>query len=275
MSKTVQGWLSRKGKTGKQPEVEVPAGPLPATLLNERDGTELILVPAGPFLRGSLERQGDPDERPQREIYLDAFYIAKCPVTNRQYRKFVEQTGHKAPRFWTDPKFNQDEQPVVGVNWEDAEAYCQWAGLRLPTEAEWEKAAGWDAQKKLKRWWPWGDIEPDPERANYASNVGHTTPVGNYPLGASACGCLDLAGNVWEWVEDWYLYNYYENSPDKNPRPERTTWKVLRGGSFRRPSGYITTTYRYWYTVSYEDEETGFRCAKSVLLAAESPKKAQ
>lgn len=273
MSRTGLGWLSRKGKEAKQAEVEIPAGPLPATLLNETDGSELILAPAGTFLRGSLERQGDPDERPQREIHLDAFYIARYPVTNRQHRKFVEQTGHRAPHFWSDSQFNQDEQPVVGVSWVDTEAYCRWAGLRLPTEAEWEKAAGWDEEKKLKRWWPWGDTEPDPERANYANNLGRTTPVGSYPLGASACGCHDLAGNVWEWVQDWYDYSYYENSPAQNPTgPERARYKVLRGGSFRRPSGYITTTYRYWYSADFEDVETGFRCAKSALPVSPKPK---
>lgn len=250
-----------KQKNEKAPAVA--AAPLPPTLVNETDGSELILVPAGNFLLGSLESQGDPDERPQREIYLDAYYLSKYPVTNRQYRKFVEQTGYKAPASWNEPQFNQDEQPVVGVSWEDAQKYCQWASLRLPTEAEWEKAASWEEEGKLKRWWPWGDIEPDAERANYAKNVGHPTAVGAYPLGASPYGCQDMAGNVWEWVEDWYEYNYYESATDRNPRgPDEARYKVLRGGSFRRPASYITTTYRYWYSPSYQDSETGFRCAR-------------
>ena len=164
-------------------------------------------MPAGSFLQGSLASQGDPDERPQREIYLDAFYIAKYPVTNRQYRKFLEQTGYKAPLLWNDPQCNQDEQPVAGVSWDDAHAYCQWAGLRLASEAEWEKAAGWDEPNKLKRWWPWGDTEPDPERANYADNVSRTTPVGSYPMGC----CQDMAGKSGNGSGTGY--NYYAKGP--------------------------------------------------------------
>ena len=261
------GWWPRKKKAKEQPSRVAPAGPLPATLVNEMDGSEVLLVPAGSFLRGSLESQGDPDERPQRQVYLDAFYIARYPVTNRQYRKFLEQTGYKAPLLWNDPQFNQEEQPVVGVCWDDAQAYCSWAGLRLATEAEWEKAASWDEQNKLKRWWPWGDTEPEAERVNYANNVGRTTPVGSYPLGVSPYGCHDMGGNVWEWVQDWYLYNYHEKGPAENPRgpeqaPEKTPYRVLRGGSFRRPGEYVTTTYRYWYSTDHADAETGFRCAK-------------
>ncbi len=227
--------------------------------------TELILIPAGSFLRGSLEGQGDPDERPQREIYLDAFYIARHPVTNRQYREFVRRTGHEPPSCWNEPQFSQDEQPVVGVSWEDAQAYCRRAGLRLPTEAEWEKAAGWDQERQHKRWWPWGDAEPDPERANYANNVGHPTKAGSYPLGISPYGCEDMAGNVMEWTEDWYEYNYYGSAPGRNPRgPATGRYRVLRGGSFRRPKDYLTAAYRYWYSPDYRDKETGFRCAKSL-----------
>ncbi len=263
MSRTTVSWWPWK-KAEQQPSVEVAVGPLPATLRNEKDSSELILVPAGSFLRGSLEKQGGPDERPQREIYLDAFYIAGYPVTNQQYRKFVEQTGHQAPPYWNDSSYNQDDQPVVGVTWDDAQAYCQWAGLRLPTEAEWEKAAGWDEGKKLKKWWPWGDTEPDPERTNCANNVGRPTPVGSYPLGVSSYGCHDMAGNVWEWVEDWYDYNYYEKCPDRNPPgPEKGRYRALRGGSFRRPAAYVSATYRYWYSQDHQNVETGFRCAKT------------
>lgn len=248
----------------EKPPAPAAAVELPATIINEMDSSELILIPAGQFLCGSLPGQGDPDERPQKEVHLDSFYLAKHPVTNRQYRKFLEQTRHAEPRFWNDPLFNQDDQPVAGVSWEDATAYCLWAGLRLPTEAEWEKAAGWDGAQKIKRWWPWGDSEPGPDHANYANNVGHPTPVGNYPLGASAYGCLDMAGNVLEWCQDWYLYNYYEEAPASNPPgPGKNPYKVCRGGSHRRPTPYLTTSYRYWYSPSYSDDETGFRCARS------------
>ena len=258
--------LSGTKKEQAPPPARRETGPLPPTIINEKDGAELILVPAGNFLRGSLEGQGDPDERPQRDIYLDAFYIARYPVTNRQYRKFLQETGHEAPPYLNDPLYGPDDQPVVGVSWEDADAYCKWAGLRLPTEAEWEKAAAWDDQRKLKNWWPWGDTEPDPERANYANKIERPTPVGQYPLGVSPYGCHDMAGNVMEWVEDCYAYDYYEESPVENPRgPTRMQWqwKVLRGGSFKRSAGYLTASYRYWYTPSFKDEEIGFRCAQT------------
>lgn len=255
-------WPLKRSTEESSIAVVVPTGPLPDRIINQKDGAELVLVSAGPFLRGSLEGQGEPDERPQREIYLDVYYIALRPVTNGQYRKFIEATGRPAPHFWNDSMFNQDDQPVVGVSWLDAEAYCEWGGLRLPSEAEWEKAAGWDDAQKLKRWWPWGDTEPDPERANYARNIGRPTPVGQFPLGASAYGCLDMAGNVWEWCQDYYLYSYYETSPDRNPvRTDKEPWRALRGGSWRRPSSYITATYRYWHSPSHFTDETGFRCA--------------
>lgn len=237
----------------------------PSILRNEADGTELLLVPAGRFLRGSPEGEGDFDEQPRHEVYLDSFYLAKYPVTNLQYRKFVEATGHALPRYWDDPKYNHDEQPVVGVTWEDAQAYCRWAGLRLPTAAEWEKAAGWDDEKEGKRRWPWGNAEPDPSLSNFGGHVGQTTAVGSYPAGVSPYGCHDLAGNVFEWMEDWYEERAYQSAPLENPRgPCRGKNKCLRGGSHFSDANDIRAAHRFWLDPDFSSVTVGFRCARSL-----------
>ncbi|MDP7000175.1 MAG: SUMF1/EgtB/PvdO family nonheme iron enzyme, partial [Candidatus Poribacteria bacterium] len=153
---------------------------------------EMVLIPG----RGRIFRQ-------------PAFYMDKYEVTNAQYRKFVQATGHRAPRYWDDDDFNQPNQPVVGVSWHDATAYAKWVGKRLPTEKEWEWAARaekeweWAARGGLKgKKYPWGNQEPSASRANYGNKVGKPTAVGNYP--ANGYGLHDMAGNVWEWCQDWY-----------------------------------------------------------------------
>ncbi|MBI1929456.1 SUMF1/EgtB/PvdO family nonheme iron enzyme [Candidatus Poribacteria bacterium] len=170
-----------------------------------RDLKAMIHIPAGEFLMG---------ENPQRRIYLDEYWIDKYPVTNSQYRRFIEVTGHpRKPSYWNHPRFNKPNQPVVGVSWYDAMAYCEWAGKRLPTEAEWEKAArGTDG-----RTYPWGDEPPDHRRANYDVYVGKTTPVGLYPSGVSPYGAMDMAGGVWEWCLDEYQDDFYDQMKERNP----------------------------------------------------------
>ncbi|MFQ5896541.1 MAG: formylglycine-generating enzyme family protein, partial [Nitrospinota bacterium] len=185
-----------------------------------QDTAPMVLVPAGTFLRGSTAQQAeaafrtcqrDPDdvcarrwyraEVPQRLIYLDAFRIDKFPVTNAQYRAFIRATGRRPPKFWSDPSLNGERQPVTGVSWHDADAYCRWAGKRLPTEAEWEKAArGTDGRR-----YPWGD-RWEPGKVVWLRNSGwRPHPVDRaYLTHESPYGAVDMAGNVWQWVADRY-----------------------------------------------------------------------
>jgi len=194
---------------------------------NERDGKVMVLVPAGEFLMGSTDKDKDAqaNEKPQHTVYLDEFYISRYPVTNAEYKKFKTD--------WTIPN-GKENHPVVNVNWNDAAAYCEWAGGRLPTEVEWEKAASWDDAQKIKRMYPWGDTFDKNKCNSIEAGIGDTTPVGKYsPHGDSSCGAGDMAGNVWEWCADWFDENYYKGSPRENPRgPASGTYRVLRGGAW-------------------------------------------
>ena len=232
---------------------------------NLKDGSILIYIPPGEFIMGSLEGEGDSDEHPQHRVYLDGYFIGKYEVTVAQFRKFCEETGYKMPE---QPSWNKDKHPVVNVTWEDAVEYCKWAGLRLPTEAEWEKAArGTDGRK-----YPWGNHEPyyngryyanyDP--GNYSEDgYKYTAPVGSYPHGASPYGCMDMAGNVWEWCYDWYDEDYYRNSPYRNPKgPSSGTSRVCRGGSWNCSAKSVRCASRSRGSPSYGWGFLGFRPAR-------------
>jgi formylglycine-generating enzyme required for sulfatase activity len=238
----------------------------------------MVSVPAGEFLMGS--DAGDRDERPQRRVYLDAFEIDKYEVTNVQYRRFLLATGHAPPQSWPgryvaflpdrDPDWHGAEypdgeamHPVVAVNWDDATAYCAWAGKRLPSEAEWEKAArGTDG-----RVYPWGD-EWDVARANAGlTGTGYTQPVGSYPGGASPCGALDMAGNAWEWVADLYDRQYYTYALNRNPLgpASGTGERILRGGAWDSSSRHLRASYRNATHCFGPNYRAGFRCARSTV----------
>jgi len=223
-----------------------------------KDGKEMMYVPAGKFLRG----EGDSTH----EVYLDAFYIDRYPVTNAEYKRFVDATRHLPPPHWWNGKIpsGKENHPVVYVSWDDAVAYAQWAGKRLPTEAEWERAASWDDIKKEKRIYPWGN-DFDPRKCNSGeSEIGDTTPVGKYsPQGDSFYGVADMAGNVWEWCADWYDENYYKNSPRENPRgPASGQHRVRRGGSWLDDRYAVRTVARYYYAHSFRYINVGFRCVE-------------
>ena len=200
----------------------------PPTKITATNGAEMVLVPAGPFLMGSLD--GDADERPPRTLNLPAFYVDRYEVTHAQYAAFVRATGHRAPIDWPNGQLPValTNFPVVNITWADAEAYARWAGKRLPTEAEWEKAArgsdgriypwGNDAAKKAAS----GKDAEDPRRRQ-----GRTFPVGSFPDDVSPYGAMDMAGNVWEWTADWY--DAYPGNPDLELEYGRK-YRVIRGG---------------------------------------------
>ena len=198
------------------------------------DKMQMVYVPAGEFLMGSLPDTGNSSERPQHVVYLDSYWIDRTEVTNAQYRLCVNAGICSAPGCWKEKDFSDDDQPVVCVDWVQAHTYCQWAGVRLPTEAEWEKAArGLDG-----RTYPWGEQPPSclyavMNEGGKGCGAEKPWPVGSKLKGASPYGALDMAGNVWEWVADWYAADYYQDSPVRNPAgPSSGLDKVLRGGSW-------------------------------------------
>jgi formylglycine-generating enzyme required for sulfatase activity len=233
---------------------------------------------------------GLKDEQPMHTVFLDAFWIDQTEVTNAVYSRCVHAGECRQPSVTTyfgDPSYS--DHPVVFVSWKDAKAYCSWADRRLPTEAEWEKAASWDPWKNEKRLYPWGDAF-DCEKGNFDDETefddfvvpggpecdGHdqTSPVGSYPGGASPYGVLDMGGNAWEWVNDAFietdpfgkLQNYYATSPASNPPgvdPAITGYRVLRGGSWNYNFGLGRAAYRLWFGLDDSYDGMGFRCARS------------
>lgn len=228
-----------------------------------RDGKRMILIPAGWFLMGTSEadimemqiefrwnREWFTNETPQHRVYLDGYYIGETPVTNAEYKRFLATNPrHPLPFGWDETwrtfPAGEGDYPVSGVSWEGADAYARWVGGRLPTEAQWEKAArGTDGRR-----YPWGNQGPDGTRCNFNQMVRHTTSVGKYaPRGNSPYGVWDMAGNVWEWCEDWFESAYYQRSPTHNPDgPSTGKVRVVRGGSFGSEGRGVRCAYRSWY----------------------------
>lgn len=278
-----------------------------------KDGAPMVLIPAGEFEMGTdpaeipglmqwleklylslnLEAKASwfEDESPRHTVYVDAFYMDKYEVTNAQYRKFVQATGHSEPEVifpaggtltlefkpWSDKNFNGDNQPVVCVTWEDAKAYAEWAGKRLPTEAEWEKAARGGLVRKR---FPWGDewlpltkagnfadealkkVFPEALAfvAGYDDGYAYTAPVGKYA--PNGYGLYDMAGNVWEWCMDWYNEGYYASSPRQNPSgPSSGQDRVIRGGGWNpHCARFFRPAARTGHTPVSSSRSFGFRC---------------
>ncbi len=227
-------------------------------------GIELVTIPAGEFLMGSdPERDSGVyvDEKPQHKVYLSAYQLAKTPVTNRQYKVFVDATQQKAPEHWKGGKVpaGKEEHPVVNVSWLDAVAFCRWAGLRLPSEPEWEKGArGTDG-----RVYPWGNEAPDEKHCNFNYNVRDTTAVGKYPAGASPYGLLDMAGNVLEWTSS-VKKGYPYRADDVREDQESVESRVLRGGSWYVGIRRMRSADRDKAIPGGRNNRIGFRCARSL-----------
>jgi formylglycine-generating enzyme required for sulfatase activity len=264
----------------------------------------MIFVPAGQFEMGSSV-EGAFDTMPAHTVYLDDFWIDKTEVTNEMFARFVENTGYVTDAekegssndfrttnvefiwekvegmAWDHPDgpdsniSGKEDHPIVHVSWNDASAYCTWAGRRLPTEAEWEKAASWNDVSGEKYAYPWGDAF-DQARLNFCDqNCGYTfadtslndgyaetSPVGSFPDGASPYGVLDMSGNVFEWVADWYSPDYYKNSPSSNPLGSGVgQTRVMRGGAWAINSYYLSSTRRWEWNPSFQHRALGFRCA--------------
>jgi formylglycine-generating enzyme required for sulfatase activity len=229
-----------------------------------KDGAPMVLVPTGEFVMGS--DKGDEDEAPAHRVYLNPFYIDKFEVTNGRFAKYVEAIQSEPPWGFADKETPviHAERPVRWVNWMDAMGYCLWLGKRLPTEAEWEKAArGTD-----ERMYPWGNDPPTPVHAVYGLKEGGAETVsviGNHHMGQSPYGVQDLAGNLYEWVMDWYADNFYSNSPGLNPRgPSEGTAKVQRGGSYINTPYRLRSSFRTKGDPTEQDPNVGFRCAQDV-----------
>ena len=223
-----------------------------------RDGAVVVKIPAGEFLMGSVAGDGEPPERPQRQVFVSEFLIDKTEVTWRQFQKFAEATGASLPPvpLWGTPS----DYAVSNVLFAEAKAYCDWVGGRLPTEAEWEKAArGTDGRK-----YPWGN-EWHPDRCNSLEGGPHRPEgVGSFPTCLSPYGLIDMAGGVWEWCADWYA-DIYPEGPVRDPRgPETGNQRVLRGGSWLNMSTWLRTAYRYQNPLDWRSVHNGLRCVQHV-----------
>jgi sulfatase modifying factor 1 len=242
-------------------------------IINPQDNAELMFIPAGEFIMGSDDTSAEDDARPSHTIYLDAYYIYKMPVTVGQFRNFCTATGHTMP-----PSFGwewEDNHPIVNVTWHEAQAYGQWAGVRLPTEAQWEKAArGTDGRR-----YSWGN-KWDAENCQWHrlkyGDAGTPSRVGSYPQGASPYGVQDMVGNVWEWCADWYDPGYYLKTPDRNPQgPTSGTERVMKGCSWADDFLYFPINF----ACAHRDKKgpgnryilEGFRCVGHAGFNDNSP----
>lgn len=269
-------WESHKAKQAQELALSIKTESKPVAASARQDysmyktivgdeGREMVQIPEGPFTMGS--KDSDPDEAPEHQVFLKAYYIDKKEVTQEEYERFWKMTKRRKPVvevFEDDQtKILKPALPVMGITWNDADAYCKWAGKRLPTEAEWEKAGRGEGKRK----YAWGD-DVGLGRANIdGSEDGYQylAPPGSFESGRSPYGVYDMVGNVAEWVADPYGEHYYQKSPYRDPKgPGEGEHKVIRGGSWRETAQNARLSKRfqakYWRT----DITIGFRCAKDL-----------
>ncbi|MGH9671576.1 MAG: formylglycine-generating enzyme family protein [Bryobacteraceae bacterium] len=230
----------------------------------------MVLIRAGEFRMGRTSLTPDDktnmrphvllDDRPDHKVWLDAYRMDKTEVTHEQYGSFVKATGHKSPYHWKDGTLYTEvaRVPVYNVDWHDAYAYCRWAGKRLPTEAEWERAARGGKEGSS---YPWGDGKPTAKLALFDTQTG-PGPVAPFP--PNGFGLYDMAGGVSEWCADWFDRDYYKRSPERNPTgAESGLYKVIRGGAWSDSAARITVYFRNWVRPTQRTPNVGFRCVRS------------
>lgn len=255
---------------------------------NLQPAAEMIEIPAGEFEMGNDSIDALDNERSLHRAYLDTYWIDRYPVTCKEYRVFIEAGGYQNDCWWSDAGWQWlqenpvaqplywsaaptwDNHPVCGVSWYEAEAYARFVGKRLPTEAEWEKAASWDAAAGRCYTYPWGDAEPQTQRCNHDNVSGQTTAVNAYPAGQSAYGCYDMLGNVWEWTSSWF--DGYEGFVPYPYRGYSQTYfdgqhRVLKGASWATRPWAMRSSFRNWYYPSVRQILAGFRCASDDNLS--------
>ncbi|HEY9651655.1 MAG TPA: ergothioneine biosynthesis protein EgtB [Coleofasciculaceae cyanobacterium] len=260
-------WLNSRGNN-PQPELEPSA--------------EMLEIPAGEFEMGNDSVDALDNERSRHRVYLDTYQIDRYPVTCKQYRVFMEAGGYQNSQWWSNEGWQWlqdnpvaqplywsdtptwDNHPVCGISYYEAEAYAQFVGKRLPTEAEWEKAASWNPVTGRRHTYPWGDAQPDSQRCNHSNVARRTTPVNAYPAGQSAYGCYDMLGNVWEWTASWF--DGYEGFVAYPYRGYSQVYfdgqhRVLKGGSWATHPWAMRSSFRNWYHPGVRQILAGFRCA--------------
>lgn len=243
---------------------------------------KMVEIAAGELILGDDGSEAQDNERSRHVRQLETYWIDIYPVTRSQYREFILERGYGRSQFWSLPGWHWkekhqifqplywvdtpewDNHPVYGVSWYEAQAYANFVGKRLPTEAEWEKAASWDHLKHQKRSYPWGEAQPQLNLSNFDLNVGQTTPVNTHPDGRSAYGCYDMLGNVWEWTDSWFA-GYPDFTPYPYPGYSQVYFdsqhRVLRGGSWATRPWCLRNSFRNWYHPTLREIFAGFRCA--------------
>ena len=254
------------------------AGPQGSELAGQ-DGVApqgMVLVPAGQFTMGRTFESADDetgmrplilrDDRPAHPVNLSAYWMDATEVTHTAYADFVAAAAHRAPYHWPRGQLPRQlaDYPVYNVDWEDASAYCRWRGKRLPTEAEWERAARGGTEGRR---YPWGDEKPDSERARFSTQEG-PGPVAQYP--ANAFGLHDMAGGQGEWCQDWFDRAYYADSPVDDPRgPSDGLYKIVRGGAWSDGPARLTVFFRNWLPPAQRTPNIGFRCVRGLSQVPE------